>query len=580
MSLQERRPLLAPTAPVARGTFWSSVFNLTNSAIGTGILAFPFAFRCAGLQWGTVLCFLFAAILGGSLHICAVALAAGERRARCGGTDAPPPFRTYQDLVRAAGGPKLELFMLLMMLVYLFGICMAFLVIVGDMAAPYVLNEGYGPAPAWLGSGPGAYVLARAVPIGGLSLVVVFPLCALRSITALRHSGLFAIGCCVFVVLMVVLEETRRAGLRGGAAQGGGSPVPSAASPSVFGAIPIFGYAFGCHLQLPLVWSALRPELRRVEVVDRVVLLSYAICLAVYVPTGVFGLLTFGTATPQDILAVTPGTGHYELWSTTATVARAAFLLSVTCCFPLAHLPARSILISLLARSARGRRLMAPPRRASEEDAAGAGADTAFGGFSPVVAAASGGRRGARGDGGYGSGGAATAAQAAKQNPMKAGTAGGTVGTAVGSAEMASAATTASASLSSSSSAAAAVPDVLDPEAVSRAFIWAEAFFFVCGTAALSVYCSELATVLDLVGSLCGSCEIFLFPGLFWWIWGVQEREASAQRWMEPRGRWGWWARVAARGGPSALLWVLGMIIMVLGTRTSIQAWIAPPPPQ
>ena len=557
MSLQqERRPLLAPAAAAATGTFWSSVFNLTNSAIGTGILAFPFAFRCAGLQGGTVLCFLFAAILGGTLHICAVALAAGERRARCGGGGAPPPFRSYQDLVRAAGGPKLELAMLVMMFVYLFGICMAFLVIVGDMAAPYVLNEGYGAPPVWLGSDPEvAYRLARAVPIGVLSLLVVLPLCALRSITALRHSGLLAIGCCVFVVLMVVLEETKHARQQGGGAIPVPVPVPgdaaartSAASPSVFGAIPIFGYAFGCHLQLPLVWSALRPELRRVELVDRVVLLSYAICLAVYLPAGVFGLLTFGADTPQDILSVTAGAGHYALWGTAATVARAAFLLSVTCCFPLAHLPARSILVSLLARSKAGRRLMAPPRRATEEEEEEEGEQEAY-----AV-----GR-------GYGSGGAAaaTAAKAVKQNPM-----GGQAGAAAGAAGMAPAA-----------AAAAAVPDVLDPKAVSRAFIWAETAVFVCGTAALSVYCSELATLLDLVGSLCGSCEIFLFPGLFWWVWGgaQEQREAASaqQRWVEPRGRWGWWARVATRGGPTAVLWVLGASIMVLGTRTSIQAWTA-----
>lgn len=39
----------------------SSVATLCNSAVGAGVLSLPFAFRCAGLAGGLLLCLLVAA---------------------------------------------------------------------------------------------------------------------------------------------------------------------------------------------------------------------------------------------------------------------------------------------------------------------------------------------------------------------------------------------------------------------------------------------------------------------------------------------------------------------------------------
>lgn len=46
-----------------------SVFNLTNAAVGSGILAFPFAFAKAGLGAGIFLTFIFAVLSGITLFI-------------------------------------------------------------------------------------------------------------------------------------------------------------------------------------------------------------------------------------------------------------------------------------------------------------------------------------------------------------------------------------------------------------------------------------------------------------------------------------------------------------------------------
>ena len=85
-----------------------------------------------------------------------------------------------------------------------------------------------------------------------------------------------------------------------------------------------------------------------------------------------------------------------------------------------------------------------------------------------------------------------------------------------------------------------------------------EAFLWVCACATLAVYCSWLASVLDLIGSLCGSFEIFIFPGLFHFVFC---------------GGDGW-----RRYAPAVSLWIIGVVVMVLGTWQSIVGIIKPAP--
>ena len=39
---------------------WSSVFTLANTAIGVGVLSFPYAFRLTGFAGGAILCLVVA----------------------------------------------------------------------------------------------------------------------------------------------------------------------------------------------------------------------------------------------------------------------------------------------------------------------------------------------------------------------------------------------------------------------------------------------------------------------------------------------------------------------------------------
>ena len=91
-----------------------SVVNMMNLAVGAGVLSFPYGFQLGGYVWtfGLILC--TAAVAIWSLTI----LIKG-----CNHYNAD----SYQTLVRKAGGQKLEVFVVLWLIAFSFGACLAFM---------------------------------------------------------------------------------------------------------------------------------------------------------------------------------------------------------------------------------------------------------------------------------------------------------------------------------------------------------------------------------------------------------------------------------------------------------------------
>jgi amino acid permease len=91
------------------------VATLCNSAVGAGVLSLPFAFRCSGLVGGLLLCLLVAFAESFSLYVLSKF---AERYS------AP----SYGSLVRRALGRKTASSLSAIMLLYLAGSCIAYLV--------------------------------------------------------------------------------------------------------------------------------------------------------------------------------------------------------------------------------------------------------------------------------------------------------------------------------------------------------------------------------------------------------------------------------------------------------------------
>jgi len=139
----------------------SSVATLCNSAVGAGVLSLPYAFACAGLLGGLVLCLVVAAAESFSLFVISKF---AERYSA----------HSYGSLIRRALGRKLSSTLSATMLLYLTGSCIAYLVIVGDTFSS-LAQQAFGL---------NTYTERHAVLLA-VGLVVILPMCFAKSLSAL-----------------------------------------------------------------------------------------------------------------------------------------------------------------------------------------------------------------------------------------------------------------------------------------------------------------------------------------------------------------------------------------------------------
>ena len=268
------------------------------------------------------------------------------------------------------------------------------------------------------------------------------------------------------------------------------------------------------------------------------IVFAYTVAALFYLPTGIFGYVQFGEATPQDILADPHGAGvGYGAADKWALFARLAILFNSTMCFTINFQPARSMLWSLC-------------RRYSGPDADGAaGHPDASSGLalrSPALVAAV--ATGAvpelslnspfsSGSGAaYGSGGGGGLAGASFGGGSSDGTAGAGGCAAVDSRT-------------------AAQRD--HDEQGSDRFIWWCAGFWIAGGTAIACVCRQLSVVFQLVGSVFGSFEVFFYPALFWWFFTDSYPKKPP-------------ARTLAGLMPAVGLVFIGVVMLVMGTVTTI----------
>jgi amino acid permease len=74
----------------------------------------------------------------------------------------------------------------------------------------------------------------------------------------------------------------------------------------------------------------------------RVVLAASLVCMALYVPTGIFGFMMYGTDVEGDVLL------NFKIGNVWADVGRVAMALTVILAYPINHLPTRSAVATLI----------------------------------------------------------------------------------------------------------------------------------------------------------------------------------------------------------------------------------------
>jgi len=326
---------------IGNGTILSSTVVLASSAIGAGILSFPYAFCRAGMI--TALIVLVTITILTHFALCAIG-----RSMQVVQRDSPH-VSSYDELVQAILGPSAAIIMELVIIFYMLGACVGFLTIIGDMLEPLLTSDTEG----WLAASTveafgGSHGVRRSVLLTA-AIGLCFPLSLLRSLNALRFASILSISSvCYLVVLLIAGTATEH------------EPVvhfkpiwPGAAS-----AIPIMAFALQCHLSAPLVYSELHSSIKSARWMSRVSFLAMALCMLLYIPAGVFGYIRFGESVLGDVLTLgaghceadASGMGGFAVSNVWANFARVCISITAVCGYALNHYPVRPAIFSMINR--------------------------------------------------------------------------------------------------------------------------------------------------------------------------------------------------------------------------------------
>merc|ERR1719471_164001 len=158
-------------------SFFYSVFNTANAALGTGVLCFPFGFKQSGWVMGCIITVVFALIIGYSLTI----ILRCARMYDCG---------DYQKLVCKMYGHNAGRFLTVAILTLQFLTCVAYLLVMGTSINSLASNVEF---------------LSKNVVIC-ICGALVFPICCLRTMDKLGFTSFLGVAAVWFTVGMIVVD--------------------------------------------------------------------------------------------------------------------------------------------------------------------------------------------------------------------------------------------------------------------------------------------------------------------------------------------------------------------------------------
>ena len=313
---------------------WGAVSNLANTAIGAGVLSFPFAYSLTGLGFGALLTIFFAVI-------CSISqswVATFQRRTK---------VESYEELIGVVFQSKgVGTLMQVMVFVYQLGACVAYILVFCDQATPlikYVAQEAKssGNDSAFI-----RFIDQRGVQVFFVSAVLMLPPSLFKDIKALERISPIAIAAVGIMSVVVIWSSARNIGdTRGGivAILGHDVDVWKTDFYNLAKAIPILCFALQSHINVPIIMSS-KPNAKPWGIILR----AYGIVCALYVPVGFFGYILFRHLVdtkggfPGDVL------NGFAITNTLADIARVCMMITAVVSYPINHFPGRSAAFNLL----------------------------------------------------------------------------------------------------------------------------------------------------------------------------------------------------------------------------------------
>lgn len=231
--------------------------------------------------------------------------------------------RTYEYLAAATIGPSGKFAVELSMIGLMLGTCIAFYVIIGDLATEIVSSFVEVD-----------HEMLRTYVIVFCGLCVALPLGLMKSLAALGFIGYFSL--IFYSIFVCVMFQTSAS--HGLLSFDWLREIKFFEPRGVFQCLPIFSLAYACHCQLFVVYDSLDdPSLPKMEYIVKS---SLKIVTTVYSLVAIFGYTTFSDSVEGNVLRNFPST-------TLLSFIKIGFAASVVVGFPLMIFPCRQSIHTL-----------------------------------------------------------------------------------------------------------------------------------------------------------------------------------------------------------------------------------------
>ncbi|QLG73348.1 hypothetical protein HG535_0E04320 [Zygotorulaspora mrakii] len=287
----------------------SGVITLLHTACGAGILAMPYAYKPFGLVPGF-----------GMLIFCGLCSLLGLLLQARVSQYVPSKSASFFSLTQLIN-PQLSIIFDLAIAVKCFGVGISYMIVIGDLV-PQIMETVTS----------NTILLNRNFHITLIMLLIVSPLCFLKSLNSLRYASSVALSSvaylCVLVIIHFLFPSEEINELKGTVSIGlptrGNNPLTT---------LPIFVFAYTCHHNAFSVFNEQKNS--GFDSTKKIALYSISFAFTLYLTIGGAGYLTFGDKIVGNIVTLYP-----QSFST--TIGRVAIVLLVMLAYPLQCHPARA----------------------------------------------------------------------------------------------------------------------------------------------------------------------------------------------------------------------------------------------
>ncbi|GBE86648.1 transmembrane amino acid transporter protein-domain-containing protein [Sparassis latifolia] len=293
----------------------SSIGNLANTIIGSGMLTFPLAMASSGIIPGMITCLFSGGVAAFGLYLLSLcAVKAPHRRAS---------FFTVSEITF----PRAAIFFDAAIAVKCFGVSISYLIIIKSLL-PNVLAAFYHDLastnpPLWSQYGRNWLFIIMAI---------LAPLSFLRKLDSLRHTSYIALFSVAYLVVVVVvcyffpLE---------------GTPPPGEIhlvhfTPNFVSTFPVQVFAYTCAQNLFPIYNEISANTQ--DRMNIVIGTSIGSASLIYEIIAIFGYLTFGSKVGANIIAMYPSTSLF------IAIGQLAIAILVMFSYPLQVHPCRNCL--------------------------------------------------------------------------------------------------------------------------------------------------------------------------------------------------------------------------------------------